>query len=359
MVRIFCTKKLAEKLPKKPGRCQEETDLFDSWYANTTTIGRTVVVAAVCGATRFGFVLWGIKKNQWKEIPAMILDGIRTTLRAYGVKERLIDEYAPADMPLEVYASSDRKGTAQSSAVVKFLNSARFNRMPSELLPLPLARYMNLDIMRVTSNAATTPYEEMMKSLEERFGEYPVAVSAFVLNVEMDMERFTVRRTLTVPATATFEELHRMLQAAMRWQNYHLHEFVIPAEKELHLIATDEDADELYEESWKLDKEVTLIDYLKPGMRFLYRYDFGDGWEALINVKDFRTDYDRYEPSCSECEGAAPPEDVGGVGGYLEFLDAMADESHPEHDEMKQWVGYRWSAEPNIHMINSNLRHVL
>lgn len=359
MVKIFCTKKLAENLPVKPGRCQEETDLFDSWYANTTTIGRTTVVAAVCGANRFGFVLWGIKKSQWKEIPGMILDGIRKTLRAYGVKERLIEEYAPEGVPLEVYAASDRKGTAQSGMVVKLLNSARFNRMPSKLLPLPLARSLNLDYMHITSGSATTPYEEMMKHLEERFGEYPVAVSAFVLNVEMDMERFVVSRTLTVPASATFEELHRMLQAAMQWQNYHMHDFIIPAEEELHLVATDEGAEELYGQSWKLDSTVTLDDYLKPGMRFLYRYDFGDGWEVLIEVKDFRTDYDRYEPSCSKCDGAAPPEDVGGVDGYLHFLDAMSDENHPEHDELKEWVGYRWSAEPNIRVINSNLRYVL
>ena len=359
MVRIFCTKKLAENLPVKPGRCQEETDLFDSWYANTTTIGRAAVVVAVCGATRFGFVLWGIKKNQWKEIPAMILDGIRKTLRAYGVKERLIEEYVPECIAPEVYAASDRKGTAQSSQVVKLLNAARFDRNPSERLPLPLVRFLNLDYMRITNNTATTPYEEMMKELEERFGEYPVAVSAFVLNVEMDMERFVVRRTLTVPASATFEELHRMIQAAMQWRNYHMHDFIIPAEEELHLVATDEDAKELYGQSWKLDSTVTLNDYLKLGMRFLYRYDFGDGWEALIEVRDFRTDYERYEPSCSECEGAAPPEDVGGVDGYLYFLDAMSDENHPEHDEMKAWVGYHWSSEPNIHVINSNLRHVL
>ena len=258
-----------------------------------------------------------------------------------------------------MYAATDRKGITQSSMVVKLLNSARFHKMPSELLPLPLTRSLNLDIMGITSGSSTTPYEEMMKALEARYGEYPVAVPAFVLNVEMDMERFIVRRTLTVPASATFEELHRMLQAAMQWQNYHMHDFTIPGEEELRLVATDEEAEELYGQSWKLDSAVTLSEYLKPGMRFLYRYDFGDGWEALIEVKEFRTDYDRYEPTCSECDRSAPPEDVGGVDGYLNFLDAMADENHPEHDEMKEWVGFRWSKEPNIRMINSSLRHVL
>ena len=165
MVKLFCTKKLAEKLPEKPKKCQAAADLFDSWYANITTIGRTNVVVAVCGATRFGFVFWGIKQNQWKEIPDMILDGIRKTLRSYGVKEKLIEQYAPEGAVLEVYSASDRKGTAQSSQVVKLLNSLRFDRKPSEMLSLHLARYLNLDYMWVTNNSATTPYEEMMKSL--------------------------------------------------------------------------------------------------------------------------------------------------------------------------------------------------
>jgi hypothetical protein len=37
-----------------------------------------------------------------------------------------------------------------------------------------------------------------------------------------------------------------------------------------------------------------------------------------------------------ECN--APPEDVGGVSGYEEFLEALSDPRHEEHEHVKAWV---------------------
>jgi hypothetical protein len=38
-------------------------------------------------------------------------------------------------------------------------------------------------------------------------------------------------------------------------------------------------------------------------------------------------------------ECSAPPEDVGGVSGYQELLEALADPSHEEHEAMQEWLG--------------------
>ena len=45
---------------------------------------------------------------------------------------------------------------------------------------------------------------------------------------------------------------------------------------------------------------------------------------------------------CALCLGgsnAAPPEDVGGAPGYADFVFAIADPSHPEHQQMREWYG--------------------
>lgn len=43
---------------------------------------------------------------------------------------------------------------------------------------------------------------------------------------------------------------------------------------------------------------------------------------------------------CTAGENACPPEDVGGVPGYEEFLLALADPMHDEHDNLRTWIGY-------------------
>jgi hypothetical protein len=44
-------------------------------------------------------------------------------------------------------------------------------------------------------------------------------------------------------------------------------------------------------------------------------------------------------PLCLEGARACPPEDVGGIGGYAEFLEALADPEHERHDEFLEWTG--------------------
>jgi hypothetical protein len=43
---------------------------------------------------------------------------------------------------------------------------------------------------------------------------------------------------------------------------------------------------------------------------------------------------------CTAGENACPPEDVGGVPGYAEFLLVFADPAHEEHDNVRHWNGY-------------------
>jgi hypothetical protein len=89
------------------------------------------------------------------------------------------------------------------------------------------------------------------------------------------------------------------------------------------------------------ERKVKLGELLKrAGERFTYVYDMGDDWRHEIVVEDILAAADhRPGAKCIGGEGCCPPEDVGGVFGYAEFLDAIADPSHEDHEHYLDWIG--------------------
>ncbi len=50
-------------------------------------------------------------------------------------------------------------------------------------------------------------------------------------------------------------------------------------------------------------------------------------------------DPDMRRPLCLDGRNACPPEDVGGVPGYADFLEAITDPTHEKHDHFLEWCG--------------------
>ena len=144
-----------------------------------------------------------------------------------------------------------------------------------------------------------------------------------------------VWRRLIVPWTWHLGELHLAIQAAFNWYDYHLHEFLIGG-----LRYGDPDHDEGgFPDSARLfdEKEVRLLDFGRdPQMVFTYIYDFGDNWQHRVEIeKLLALDPLPKSGTCSGGARARPPEDVGGVSGYEEFLAVMADKDDPEHASLR------------------------
>jgi hypothetical protein len=71
-----------------------------------------------------------------------------------------------------------------------------------------------------------------------------------------------------------------------------------------------------------------------------YEYDFGDSWQHKIELEEIAPRPKRASfPKCLDGERSCPLEDCGGVGGYEDFLEAIGDPEHDEHEEMLKWVG--------------------
>ena len=120
----------------------------------------------------------------------------------------------------------------------------------------------------------------------------------------------------------------------MGWTDSHLHEFDVDGAR-YGLPDPDWDAGEVGDEA-----RVTLFRLLGQGDRAGYVYDFGDGWTHRLTVeKVLAPEPGVSYPRCVSGRRACPPEDVGGPWGYDEFLAAMADPAHPEHEQYREWLG--------------------
>ncbi|MGI8700083.1 MAG: plasmid pRiA4b ORF-3 family protein [Nocardioidaceae bacterium] len=85
---------------------------------------------------------------------------------------------------------------------------------------------------------------------------------------------------------------------------------------------------------------VRLGDVVPVGGRFTYTYDFGDDWRHDVLVEEeLEVEPNVPLPRCIGGRRGCPPEDVGGVWGYTEFLEAWRDPNLPRHEEMRDWAG--------------------
>lgn len=180
--------------------------------------------------------------------------------------------------------------------------------------------------------------------------------SIYQLKVTLDNIRPPVWRRVQVSGNTTLLRLHRVLQAVMGWQDYHLHQFMIEGVTY---------ADPAYDEwgDWGIEPEEQYrLGQLVPGegFRFHYEYDFGDSWMHTVLVEKIApAEEGLHYPICLKGKRSCPPEDVGGVGGYWNFLQAIADPGHPEHGEYLEWVGGAFDPEAfDLEAVNAGLRRI-
>jgi len=137
-------------------------------------------------------------------------------------------------------------------------------------------------------------------------------------------------RKIQVDANIKLDELHHVIQVAMGWTNSHLYSFMIGGSE---YSLKEYEVDTEYQDSKKCG--LTEI----PEDKFQYVYDFGDYWEHQIEIVQKLRGKGPTSAICVDGRGKCPPEDVGGIPGYMEFLKAMKDDNHPERDSYIEWYG--------------------
>ncbi len=80
--------------------------------------------------------------------------------------------------------------------------------------------------------------------------------------------------------------------------------------------------------------------FLGSRRKFIYEYDFGDGWQHEVAAEKILPPDPAFKhPLCLAGANACPPEDCGGMGGYYDLLEILANPKYPEHADVKEWIG--------------------
>jgi hypothetical protein len=106
-----------------------------------------------------------------------------------------------------------------------------------------------------------------------------------------------------MPATATLDELHRVIQIVFDWDDDHLHLFTVDGRRYADPFSSlEETADEFRARLGELAPSV--------GAALTYVYDLGDHWEHRIVVERIiETDEQGTSAVCVGGQGDAPEED--------------------------------------------------
>ena len=158
-----------------------------------------------------------------------------------------------------------------------------------------------------------------------------------IAHLKITLEGITpvVSRTLEVPTDIRLDRLHLVIQGAMGWENCHLYEFMAGQDR-WSLPDPDFGTDALPVAKARLADVVDAAGTTP----IRYVYDFGDNWVHLIEATIIGEPIPgNLYPRLLDVIGKCPLEDVGGLPGYENFLSAISNPEHPDHEELTEWAG--------------------
>lgn len=201
-------------------------------------------------------------------------------------------------------------------------------------------------------------------------------LKSYVIRVELKGSNPLIWRRIIMPAGATYKRLHDVIQNVTNFQSgypydaHHLFKFDLVEEK---LIVTNDEgvflkrqhdtrpmADENNKNmpSYRKPSGLKIDDYLQKYKDIRYIYDFGDDWNFGVKLEQIVDDYYFGFPTLLDGAETAPPENVGGIRGFYEFLEAYRNPKHPEHEAMKEWAESIYFREYDAEWINQALKGI-
>lgn len=366
---VQCTKKLLDKLNIKPEQQQEEDDLF-SWHANIITVFRKKAVILLNDKNQYVIILYGLTAKHFKMMDKHIIEAIKETFREACINEEIIEKFINHSKGIIYTKTKSRLMIAKMNRVCEILycfnELLKGSSVYKTSLSLKASQYL-------LGEKYSHPNEEMYKDLEVFAKDNIFNCKAVEIKITLDLEKHEVWRKIVIPVNYTFAKLHKIIQIAFDWQDYHLHKYYIYDEsssdmfssnpgyhkegyKPIIMLECDEEAFDYPNDfiEMKLEVGVKLSEYIPAKIKYVY--DFGDNWEHYIDVEKIIDNYDKNYPVCLDGKGNAPPEDAGAEYGYEKFLEIIGDKNNPEYEDMLAWGTSQGYEDFDVDKINKKIK---
>ncbi|MFZ3577195.1 plasmid pRiA4b ORF-3 family protein [Virgibacillus sp. DJP39] len=219
-------------------------------------------------------------------------------------------------------------------------------------------------------------------------------MKAYQIEIELTGSDPLIWRRIVMPAGATFNRLHDVIQTVTNftsgypYEPSHLFEFTLSEEN--IRVTNNEEAYQEHQHFKKnrkaIEKKMSEVDpkfskyqevqlanlrktvrkptgikvdnYIEKYGELNYNYDFGDGWQFLVKLEGITEDYHYGYPTLIDGAETAPPEDVGGMSGYYEFLKIFNNPKHPDHDDTRAWANEQGYREYDERFLNDMLKSI-
>lgn len=190
---------------------------------------------------------------------------------------------------------------------------------------------------RITRTVREWTRDKPAKHQARRVSGHREAVYRFKIKLQ-DADPAIWRRIET--KDLTLEKLHELIQTAMGWTNSHMHQFEFAGARYTDQRFMVNDFDDFGAISYSGMRVSDLVAKHGAKLRMGYEYDFGDGWQHEVTLeKVIDSEPGISYPRCIDGERACPPEDVGGVYGFADYVAAIMNPNHSAHVELLEWNG--------------------
>jgi hypothetical protein len=363
---IFLTKKVRDACPKLVVTEPEgPVDPLFSWYADwvpfyqTRAKGDTMVF--VNEAMRLVIVIPKVRKTSVRKALLMLQNRILELFKKFRLRPEVYDGYLKEGGTFSYHPNHSKLMTSRLNKQATDARYLYYTYTDDEFdypvdFDLRVNQVLYHEGKMINRGSVFTPQELMEKKLQEHFGMPVQNYKAYELLITLDLKSYKAVRRVIVPADLPLDALSHVMKAiyAPTIMGGHLHQFalfkVAKGGREERRSAFYYGDPQIFAggryDKWAPEAEHTVSDLFQPHMHAYYNYDFGDDWLFRIEHVKTMPSYDKYSPERIEAEGQAPPQDVGGVDGYKEFLKAYNDPEHPQHKELVRWAEEaRWSPE--------------